>query len=162
MKLTKMGLIGILFVKPVQFSNHRGWFMQTFSDASFREQAIDKHFVHDNRSYYATKKTLRGPHFQNHPNDLTILLCCGLGLIFDWTVDVRKGCPTYNDCFGIELSIYGEPFRYQQQLLNYVWRDWVGSPLILLRPELLRRFSGIQRMLSGGSKFLAASTGSSL
>ncbi len=104
MKLTETVLDGVWIVEPQVFGDHRGWFMETYSDKKFKEHGITLNFVQDNHSYSATKGTLRGLHYQLNPKAQTKLVRCTQGSIFDVAVDVRKGSPTYGKWFGIELS----------------------------------------------------------
>lgn len=104
MKFTKTNLEDVLVVEPAVFGDHRGWFMETYSEAKFQEQNIHYQFVQDNQSYSAVKGTLRGLHFQLNPKAQTKLVRCTRGSIFDVAVDIRQGSPSYGNWFGIELT----------------------------------------------------------
>jgi dTDP-4-dehydrorhamnose 3,5-epimerase len=104
MKFTKTNLEDVLVVEPAVFGDHRGWFMETYSEAKFQEQNIHYQFVQDNQSYSAVKGTLRGLHFQLNPKAQTKLVRCTRGSIFDVAVDIRQGSPSYGKWFGIELT----------------------------------------------------------
>jgi len=104
MKVMKTSLPGVLVIEPKVFGDHRGWFMETYSEEKFREAGLDLKFVQDNQSFSATKGTLRGLHYQMSPKAQTKLVRCTRGKIFDVAVDIRKGSPTFGNWFGIELS----------------------------------------------------------
>ncbi|KAA8996601.1 dTDP-4-dehydrorhamnose 3,5-epimerase [Paenibacillus spiritus] len=104
MKFTATPLEGVLVVEPAVFGDHRGWFMETYSEAQFKEQGLNLTFVQDNQSYSAVKGTLRGLHFQLEPKAQTKLVRCTRGSIYDVAVDIRQGSPTYGKWFGIELT----------------------------------------------------------
>jgi len=104
MKVMKTSLPGVLVIEPKVFGDHRGWFMETYSEEKFREAGLDLKFVQDNQSFSATKGTLRGLHYQMSPKAQTKLVRCTRGKIFDVAVDIRKGSPTFGKWFGIELS----------------------------------------------------------
>ncbi|MEK5435092.1 MULTISPECIES: dTDP-4-dehydrorhamnose 3,5-epimerase [Paenibacillus] len=104
MKFTETALQGVWVVEPQVFGDHRGWFMETYSESKFIEQGIYLNFVQDNQSYSATKGTLRGLHYQLNPKAQSKLVRCTLGSIYDVAVDIRKGSPNYGKWFGIELS----------------------------------------------------------
>ncbi|CQR58553.1 dTDP-4-dehydrorhamnose 3,5-epimerase [Paenibacillus riograndensis] len=104
MKFTKTNLEGVLVVEPALFGDHRGWFMETYSEAKFQEQNLAYQFVQDNQSYSAVKGTLRGLHFQLNPKAQTKLARCTRGSIYDVAVDIRQGSPSYGKWFGIELT----------------------------------------------------------
>lgn len=104
MKFTQTVLEGVLIVEPAVFGDHRGWFMETYSDFKFQEQGLQLQFVQDNQSFSAIKGTLRGLHYQINPKSQTKLVRCTKGAIFDVAVDIRKGSPSYGKWFGIELT----------------------------------------------------------
>jgi dTDP-4-dehydrorhamnose 3,5-epimerase len=104
MKITETELEGLRIIEPVVFGDHRGWFMETYSEEIFREHGVSLNFVQDNHSYSAAKGTLRGLHYQLNPKAQTKLVRCTRGSIYDVAVDVRKGSPTFGQWFGIELS----------------------------------------------------------
>ncbi|WP_088067447.1 dTDP-4-dehydrorhamnose 3,5-epimerase [Gottfriedia luciferensis] len=104
MKITETFLEGVVVIEPAVFGDHRGWFMETYSDSKMKEFGLNLNFVQDNHSFSATKGTLRGLHYQLAPKAQTKLVRCTLGSIFDVAVDIRKGSPTYGKWFGIELS----------------------------------------------------------
>lgn len=104
MKFIKTHLEDVLVVEPAVFGDHRGWFMETYSEAKFNEHNLRYQFVQDNQSYSAVKGTLRGLHFQLNPKAQTKLVRCTRGSIFDVAVDIRQGSPSYGKWFGIELS----------------------------------------------------------
>ncbi|HZH60167.1 MAG TPA: dTDP-4-dehydrorhamnose 3,5-epimerase [Metabacillus sp.] len=104
MKITKTHLDGVVIIEPTVFGDHRGWFMETYSQTKFEEVGINLKFVQDNQSFSATKGTLRGLHYQLNPKAQTKLVRCTKGSIFDVAVDIRQGSPSYGQWFGIELT----------------------------------------------------------
>lgn len=104
MKITKTHLDGVVIIEPEVFGDHRGWFMETYSQTKFEEAGITLNFVQDNQSFSATKGTLRGLHYQLNPKAQTKLVRCTKGSIFDVAVDIRQGSPSYGQWFGIELT----------------------------------------------------------
>jgi dTDP-4-dehydrorhamnose 3,5-epimerase len=104
LNVIETSLQGVMVIEPKVFGDHRGWFMETFSDAKFEEVGILIKFVQDNQSFSATKGTLRGLHYQLNPKAQTKLVRCTKGSIFDVAVDIREGSPTFGKWFGIELS----------------------------------------------------------
>lgn len=95
---------GVKIVTPKVFGDHRGWFMETYSERDLKEAGIDAHFVQDNRSYSAKKGVIRGLHFQRHPHTQAKLLTCLRGRILDVAVDLRKASPTYKQWIAVELT----------------------------------------------------------
>lgn len=104
MKILETDLKGVYIFEPTVFGDHRGWFMETFSDEKMKEKGLNLIFVQDNQSFSAQKGTLRGLHYQLDPKAQTKLVRCTRGVIFDVAVDIRKGSPTFGNWFGLELS----------------------------------------------------------
>ncbi|TDK64137.1 dTDP-4-dehydrorhamnose 3,5-epimerase [Bacillus salipaludis] len=104
MNVIETFLQGVKVIEPRVFGDHRGWFMEIYSEAMFEEAGIHLKFVQDNQSFSAYKGTLRGLHYQLNPKAQTKLVRCTKGSIFDVAVDIRKGSPTFGQWYGIELS----------------------------------------------------------
>ena len=91
-------------IEPARYSDHRGYFAETYSRRDYLELGIAVEFVQDNHSFSRETGTLRGLHFQAVPNAQAKLVRCGQGAIFDVAVDIRIGSPTYGQWVGYELS----------------------------------------------------------
>ncbi len=104
MKRVDTKIQDLCIVEPDVMGDHRGWFMETYSQPKFYDIGIDYVFVQDNQSYSAKKGVLRGLHFQNHPAAQNKLIRCTRGVILDVAVDLRTGSPTYCQWVGVELS----------------------------------------------------------
>lgn len=91
-------------IKPSRYSDHRGFFAETYSRRDFFDLKIDVEFVQDNQSLSIDVGTLRGLHFQAPPHSQAKLVRCGRGAIFDVAVDVRRGSPNYGKWEGFYLS----------------------------------------------------------
>lgn len=93
---------GLLVITPRVFGDNRGYFMETYNIADFKEAGIDCTFVQDNQSA-SGKGVLRGLHFQKeYPQDKLVRVI--RGEVFDVAVDIREGSPTYGKWFGVHLS----------------------------------------------------------
>ncbi|GBG08145.1 dTDP-4-dehydrorhamnose 3,5-epimerase [Paenibacillus agaridevorans] len=104
MKLINTELDGVIIIEPTVHGDHRGWFMETYSDSRLKALGIDITFVQDNHSFSASKGTLRGLHYQLNPKAQSKLVRCTRGSIFDVAVDIRKGSSTFGQWFGVELT----------------------------------------------------------
>jgi dTDP-4-dehydrorhamnose 3,5-epimerase len=104
MKKISTELPEVYIIEPQVFGDHRGWFMETWSEEKSKELGINKHFVQDNHSYTAKKGTLRGLHFQNNPMAQCKIVRCIAGAVMDVAVDIRKGSPNYLKWVAVELS----------------------------------------------------------
>ena len=104
MKITETNLEGVLVIEPTTFGDHRGWFMETYSESKFLASGMELKFVQDNHSFSAAKGTLRGIHYQLNPKAQTKLVRCTKGAIYDVAIDIRIGSPTYGEWYAVELS----------------------------------------------------------
>jgi dTDP-4-dehydrorhamnose 3,5-epimerase len=101
-KFAETSLPGVLLIEPDVFADDRGFFMETYHEARFREHGIAAAFVQDNHSRSA-RGVLRGLHYQE-PNAQGKLVRCTRGALFDVAVDIRVGSPTFGKWYGVELS----------------------------------------------------------
>jgi dTDP-4-dehydrorhamnose 3,5-epimerase len=92
----------VLIIEPKVFGDDRGFFLESWNDATFKELGLDWTFVQDNHSRSA-KGVLRGLHYQN-PNPQGKLVRVVAGSVFDVAVDIRKGSPTFGQWTGVHLS----------------------------------------------------------
>jgi len=93
----------VIRVQPKRFSDLRGWFMETYGASVFAEAGIDVRFVQDNCSY-SERGVLRGLHYQRPPQAQGKLVRAVLGEVYDVSVDLRAGSPTYGCWVGEVLS----------------------------------------------------------
>jgi len=93
-----------ILIKPNRHVDQRGFFAETYSRKKYLEYGVDVEFVQDNHSISKEVGTLRGLHFQAPPHAQAKLVRCGRGALFDVTVDIRRGSPTYGKWEGYELT----------------------------------------------------------
>ncbi len=101
-KFTEAKLQGVYIIEPRAYGDERGYFMETYVKDRFQEAGIDISFVQDNQSS-SGRGVLRGLHFQKK-NPQTKLVRVLSGEVFDVTVDLRKGSPTFGKWDGVVLS----------------------------------------------------------
>jgi dTDP-4-dehydrorhamnose 3,5-epimerase len=89
----EQGIPGVILVKPQVHGDERGFFIETYHEAKYREGGIDAVFVQDNHSK-SGHGTLRGLHAQA-PHWQGKLVRVVQGEVFDVAVDVRKGSESY-------------------------------------------------------------------
>lgn len=104
MKVQTTKIKGLMIIEPDVHGDHRGWFMESYSEKKYKEIGIVNHFVQDNRSFSAKKGTLRGLHWQNAPMAQAKLVSVARGSVMDVAVDIRKGSPTYGQWESVLLS----------------------------------------------------------
>ena len=93
---------GIILIEPTVHRDERGFFFESYRESNYRDGGIRVRFVQDNHSC-SVKNTLRGLHGQ-HPNPQGKLVRVVQGEIFDVSVDVRRGSPTYGRHLATRLS----------------------------------------------------------
>lgn len=104
MNVMKTELVDVYILEPQVFGDHRGWFMESWSQKRMEEAGLVYQFVQDNESYSAKKRTIRGLHFQKGEFCQGKLVRCGRGAVLDVAVDLRKSSPTYKKWVAVELS----------------------------------------------------------
>lgn len=104
MNITKTKLEGVVIVEPKVFGDHRGFFMESWSQKTFEEAGLHYNFVQDNHSSSTVKGTLRGIHFQRGDKAQAKLVRCAKGAVLDVAVDLRPDSPTYKQWVAVELS----------------------------------------------------------
>jgi dTDP-4-dehydrorhamnose 3,5-epimerase len=96
------GIPDVLMVEPDVFGDERGFFMETWHAAKFRQAGLDLAFVQDNHSG-SVRNTIRGLHYQiDRPQGKLVRAVAGE--IFDVAVDLRRSSPTYGKWVGNTLS----------------------------------------------------------
>ncbi len=85
----------VKIITPKKFSDHRGFFSETYNKKALAGAGIDFDWVQDNHSYSAEQGTLRGLHYQIPPMAQDKLVRVAHGAILDVAVDLRKGSPTF-------------------------------------------------------------------
>ena len=96
-------LPGVFILEPQVFGDHRGWFMEMWSEKNMEDIGLKVHFVQDNKSFTARKGTLRGIHYQQNPMAQAKLVHVVRGVVVDVAVDIRKGSPTYGQWMAVVL-----------------------------------------------------------
>ena len=102
--VTPTAIPDVILLTPRRFGDERGWFAETYSTRSFAPALGDIVFVQDNQAFSAARGTLRGLHFQRPPHPQAKLIRVLKGSIFDVTVDLRSGSPTYGRWVGVALT----------------------------------------------------------
>jgi dTDP-4-dehydrorhamnose 3,5-epimerase len=105
MRVVETSLSGLLLIEPRTFGDARGFFLETYHAARYREAGISDEFVQDNHSR-SVRGVLRGMHYTiRHPQAQIVTVM--RGRIFDVCVDLRPGSATFGRWAGYELSDEG-------------------------------------------------------
>jgi dTDP-4-dehydrorhamnose 3,5-epimerase len=92
----------VIIIEPKVFGDSRGYFLETYQAKRYATNGIPASFVQDNVSFSANG-VIRGLHYQlSKPQGK--LVSVAFGEVFDVSVDIRKGSPTFGKWFGITLS----------------------------------------------------------
>lgn len=102
MRFMPTALPEVILIEPDVFKDSRGYFLETWHAAKFRQGGIDALFVQDNQSR-SHQGTLRGVHYQLQ-NPQGKLLRVVAGRVFDVAVDLRRSSPRFGRWVGVELS----------------------------------------------------------
>ena len=81
----------------------RGWFVEQYNAARYKEAGITAVFVQDNESF-SSKGVVRGLHWQATPHTQAKLVRVIRGAAWDVAVDIRKGSPTFGKHVSVVLS----------------------------------------------------------
>jgi dTDP-4-dehydrorhamnose 3,5-epimerase len=103
MEIVETGFDGLYIIKPLIFSDPRGYFFESFNKESLRKAGIEFNPVQDNESK-SSAGVIRGLHYQLSPFAQAKLIRVVEGKIFDVALDLRKNSPTYLKWFGTELD----------------------------------------------------------
>jgi len=103
MNAIETGFEGLLILEPKVFGDERGYFFESYNEATHANLGLHHHWVQDNQSS-STYGVIRGLHFQKPPHAQTKLLRVLEGEILDVVVDLRSDHPTYGKYFSVLLS----------------------------------------------------------
>jgi dTDP-4-dehydrorhamnose 3,5-epimerase len=102
MKVVPADLPGVLVLEPAVHADARGFLAEMFRAERYAALGITASFVQDNWSR-SVRNTVRGLHFQE-PHAQGKLVWAVRGTVWDVSVDVRRGAPTFGRWFAVELS----------------------------------------------------------
>ena len=102
MNIIPCAIEGPLIIEPKVFGDERGFFLESWNQATFAAAGLGMAFVQDNHSR-SQKGVLRGMHFQQ-PGAQGKLVRVMAGAVFDVAVDLRRSSPTFGQWAGVELS----------------------------------------------------------
>ncbi len=93
----------LVVFEPKIWRDDRGYFYESYNEATFKAAGITNKFVQDNQAL-STFGVLRGLHYQLPPYTQAKLVRVIQGEVLDVAVDIREGSPTYGQSFSIRLS----------------------------------------------------------
>ena len=93
----------LVVFEPKVWRDDRGYFYESYNEATFKSAGISTIFVQDNQAL-STFGVLRGLHYQLPPYTQAKLVRVIQGEVLDVAVDIREGSTTYGQSFSIRLS----------------------------------------------------------
>ena len=112
LKTNKNNLLeGIALIKPVIFSDQRGFFYESWNSVNFNEKIGITNFCQDNHSH-SLRGVLRGIHYQLNPFAQGKLIRCTKGVIYDVAIDLRKNSKTF--------GLYCHAYLNDEKLTGYI------------------------------------------
>ena len=103
MKIISLAIPDVKLIEPDVFGDARGWFVEQYNEARYRDAGIAVRFVQDNESF-SSKGVVRGLHWQAAPHTQAKLVRVIRGAVWDVAVDIRKGSPTFGRHVSCELT----------------------------------------------------------
>lgn len=104
MRLTPLGLPGVLLVEPEPLEDERGSFARTFDRQQWLDAGLDPHVEQCSVVRNHRAGTVRGMHWQAAPDLEAKLVRVTAGAVLDVVVDLRAGSPTRLRSVAVELS----------------------------------------------------------
>lgn len=112
MKYKETPLRGSYLIDLQPQTDERGFFARYYCEHEFRAKGLNTTWLQINNSLSVETGTLRGLHFQKHPNTEVKMVRCLQGAIWDVIVDVRVGSITFGKWFGAELTARNRTMMY--------------------------------------------------
>jgi dTDP-4-dehydrorhamnose 3,5-epimerase len=107
----RLAIPDVMVIQPQVFGDDRGFFLESYKESDFFQNGINYRFLQDNHSR-SDKNILRGLHYQLQPSAQGKIVRVVHGSIFDVSVDLREGSPTFGYWVSAMLS---------DQLKNMLW-----------------------------------------
>lgn len=104
-------IAGAYVIEPQVFGDERGYFYESYNRDKFTALGITDDFVQDNHSA-SQKGVLRGMHFQTAPRQMSKLVRCTKGRLFDVVADMRRDSPSFGQWYGVELDATNKRMLY--------------------------------------------------
>jgi len=98
----RLGIEGLIEIRPDRFDDRRGSFMEAYHEARYTELGIHDLFIQDNVSI-STRGVLCGLHFQRTKPQAKLVTVLA-GSAFDVVVDLRPGSPSFGRWEALVLS----------------------------------------------------------
>ena len=112
-------LKGAFIVELERLEDERGFFARTWCQREFEAHGLNPRLVQCNVSFNKEKGTLRGMHYQTAPHAEAKLVRCTRGAIYDVSIDLRPGSPTFKQWLAVELTADNHRMLYMPEGFAY-------------------------------------------
>jgi dTDP-4-dehydrorhamnose 3,5-epimerase len=102
MKVSQTSIPDVLILEPKVYTDHRGFFLESYQKLNYTEVGLPNGFVQDNHSG-SKQGVLRGLHYQIRQVQGKLIWVVS-GEIYDVVVDLRRSSPTFGHWLGMQLS----------------------------------------------------------
>ena len=141
LKIKELAIPEIKVVKFKRFTDHRGYFTETFRRSDFFKEVFKKklapEFVQANESW-SRSSTFRGLHMQWNPH-MGKLVRCVVGHLIDYVLDIRLESPTFGKIIGYDMPVS----------INNDYSEWIWVPPGFAHGTLLIEDSLIEYFCTG-------------
>jgi dTDP-4-dehydrorhamnose 3,5-epimerase len=103
MDIIETALPDVKLLRPARREDFRGWFTESWSQATLAAAGIPSQFSQENLAFSRAAGTMRGLHYQVAPAAQGKLIQVIRGAIFDAVVDLRRGSPHFARHAAVEL-----------------------------------------------------------
>lgn len=104
MEIVKTAIEDVLILKPKLFRDNRGFFTESYSKRTFEKLGLNYNMIQDNHSLSVQTGTIRGLHYQLDPKAQAKIVRVVAGSIYDVSVDIRRGSPTFGKWVGVKVT----------------------------------------------------------
>ncbi len=105
-------LKGTFIIEPERLDDERGFFARTFCQKEFEDKGLNPKVAQCNISFNRKRGTLRGMHYQVAPHEEAKIIHCTKGAIYDVTIDLNPGSPTFKQWLSVELTAENRRMLY--------------------------------------------------
>jgi dTDP-4-dehydrorhamnose 3,5-epimerase len=103
MELIRTAIPGCFELLPPVHRDDRGLFIKTFHHDIFKSYGLETSYAEEFLTV-SHAGVIRGLHYQSPPRELTKVVYCVRGRVFDVVVDLRAGSPAYGRHVTFDLS----------------------------------------------------------
>jgi len=104
MDVRELSVSGAFSIRPRQFQDSRGVFMELYRSEILAESIGHQFTLEQMNCSVSTRGTLRGIHFADVPPGQAKYVACPQGAVLDVVVDIRRGSPTFGSWEAVRLD----------------------------------------------------------